>query len=92
MSAPEPACARPPVPTAATCVRADEEWDAGELGCGELVLELRERLGRMQPRQVLKLTAMDPGAPADIPAWCRMTGHTLVSNQHPYYHIRRKES
>ena len=89
MSVPEPACARPPVPAAATGVRADEEWDAGDLGCGELVLELRERLGRMQPGQVLKLTAVDPGAPADIPAWCRMTGHTLVREEQPYYHIRR---
>ena len=71
---------------------ADETWDAGELGCGELVLELRVRLSRMQPGRVMKLVALDPGAPADMPAWCRMTGHTLVSSQHPVYLIRRKES
>ena len=68
------------------------EWNAGELGCGELVLELRLRLDGMAPGQVLKLTALDPGAPADIPAWCRMTGHTLVTQQHPVYQIRRKEN
>ena len=39
----------------------------------------------------LELIALDPGAPADIPAWCRMTGHTLVSTQHPVYLIQRKE-
>ncbi len=71
---------------------ADTQWDAGELGCGELVLELRLRMEAMQPGQLLQLIARDPGAPADIPAWCRMTGHTLIAAQHPVYQIRRKES
>lgn len=71
---------------------ADLEWDAGELGCGELVLELRLRLDEMAPGQILKLRALDPGAPADLPAWCRMTGHTLLTQQHPLYLIRRKEN
>ena len=71
---------------------ADEVWDAGHLGCGELVLELRMRLGRMRPGQVLELVARDPGAPADLPAWCRMTGHALVGERHPIYHIRRREN
>jgi tRNA 2-thiouridine synthesizing protein A len=71
---------------------SDVEWDAGDLGCGELVLELRRRLLAMTPGQVLRLEARDPGAPADIPAWCRMTGHILVSEKPPVYLIRRKES
>ena len=70
---------------------SDAEWDAGDLGCGELVLELRTRLSTMGPGQVLRLIARDPGAPQDLPAWCRMTGHTLVAQQHPVYLIRRKE-
>ena len=69
----------------------DTEWDAGDLGCGELVLELRTRLSAMGPGQVLRLIARDPGAPQDLPAWCRMTGHTLVSHEPPVYLIRRKE-
>jgi tRNA 2-thiouridine synthesizing protein A len=71
---------------------ADARWDAGDLGCGDLVLELRQRLEAMQPGQVLTLTARDPGAHADIPAWCRMTGHALIAAQHPVYQIRRKEN
>jgi len=70
---------------------SDVEWDAGDMGCGDLVLELRARIEPLAPGRVLKLTARDPGAPADIPAWCRMTGHALVSEQHPIYLIRRKE-
>ena len=72
-------------------VAVDAEWNAGDLGCGELVLELRGRLQALGPGRVLRLIARDPGAPADIPAWCRMTGHVLVSEQPPVYLIRRKE-
>lgn len=55
----------------------DIEWNAGELSCGDLVLELRRRV-RASPGQVFKVIALDPGAPADLPAWCAMTGHTLL--------------
>jgi len=70
---------------------SDVTWDAGDMGCGDLVLELRQRMEALRPGQVLALVARDPGAPADIPAWCRMTGHALVAEQHPTYLIRRKE-
>jgi tRNA 2-thiouridine synthesizing protein A len=66
-------------------------WDAGDLGCGELVLELKHRLEAIPPGQILALTARDPGAREDLPAWCRMTGHALVAHEHPTYCIRRKE-
>ncbi len=56
---------------------AAEEWDAGDMGCGELLAELRKRLRRM-PTQTLKLVARDPGAPLDLPAWCRLTGNELL--------------
>ena len=72
--------------------RGDPQWDAGDLGCGDLVLQLRLRVEALAPGEVLRLTARDPGARADIPAWCRMTGHTLLVEQHPLYQIRRKES
>ena len=57
----------------------DIEWDAGQLGCGELVLDLRTR-ARSAPGKVFKVIALDPGAPADIPAWCGMTGHQLLAH------------
>ena len=71
-------------------ILADQLWDAGDTGCGELVLELRGRMARMQAGQVLRLVARDPGAPEDIPAWCRLTGHTLVAQQPPVYDIRKE--
>jgi tRNA 2-thiouridine synthesizing protein A len=72
-------------------IHPDGEWDAGDMGCGELVMELRMRLKSMRPGHLMKLTALDPGAVEDLPAWCRLTGHHLVSADHPVYFIRRKE-
>jgi len=67
----------------------DAIWDAGDLGCGELVLELRRRLNAM-PGRTLKVVVCDPGAPADIPAWCRLTRHTLLRAEPPAYWIRAR--
>ena len=69
----------------------DERWDAGEMGCGQLVFELRRRMNELETGDTLEVIAQSPGAPADLPAWCRMTGHTLVSADHPVYVIRRKD-
>ncbi len=69
----------------------DDEWDAGQMGCGELVMLLAGRMKALKAGQVLKLVALDTGALEDIPAWCRMTGHTLVSSGHPHYFIQRRQ-
>lgn len=69
----------------------DALWDAGDMGCGELVIALRLKL-RAMPGQVLKLIATDPGAPEDIPAYCRMTGHALVHQDAPAYWIRARQA
>ena len=77
-------------PAADTPANPDDTWDAGNMACGELVLKLRLRLKSMPPGQVLLLMAQDPGAPADIPAWCSLTGHSLLSAEPPQYRIQRK--
>ena len=71
---------------------ADAEWDAGNMGCGELVMQLRMQFQPLKAGQILKLTATDAGMPEDLPAWCRLTGHTLVRFNHPEYWIRRREN
>ncbi|HEY3965436.1 MAG TPA: sulfurtransferase TusA family protein [Planctomycetaceae bacterium] len=70
--------------------QSQSEWDAGMLGCGELILELRKRLNQLPPGAVLALIARDPGVPEDLPAWCRMTGHRLVRAAPPEFLIERK--
>lgn len=65
-------------------------FDAGDMGCGDLVLELRSRLTALAPGEVLLVRATDPGAPGDLPAWCRVTRNTLVHHDHPRYWIQRR--
>lgn len=67
-------------------------WDAGDMSCGDLVLELRMRLMKLAAGDVLELVATDAAAPEDIPAWCKLTGHRLLRAAPPTYHIRRKDS
>jgi len=66
------------------------DWDAGDLACGDLLLQLRMRLRSLEPGTVVVLTARDRGAVEDIPAWCGLTGHRLLSQDHPVYRIQRK--
>jgi tRNA 2-thiouridine synthesizing protein A len=83
----------PAVSTAATAAApptATASYDAGDLGCGDLVLELRFRLRELPGGSVLHVTARDPAAPVDLPAWCGLCGHTLLYSSHPEYWIRSK--
>lgn len=72
--------------------QSQSEWDAGMMGCGELILELRLRLARLPPGALFTLIADDPGVPEDLPAWCRMTGHHLQEAVPPRFVIQRKSS
>ncbi len=64
--------------------------DFGDLGCGDLVLQLRRILREAPAGTLIRVVATDPGAPEDIPAWIRMTGHGLVGASHPVYDLRKR--
>jgi tRNA 2-thiouridine synthesizing protein A len=70
--------------------QSQSEWDAGTMGCGELILELKKRLDQLPPGAAFTLIARDPGVPEDLPAWCRMTGHRLVRASPPEFVVERK--
>ncbi|MEZ5962821.1 MAG: sulfurtransferase TusA family protein [Planctomycetota bacterium] len=76
--------------TASPAPATSVTWNAGPMSCGDLVLELRQRLMALPAGSVLELRAEDPGAPIDLPAWCTLTGHTMLEARHPTYRIRRK--
>ena len=65
-------------------------FDAGDMSCGDLVLELRARLAPLSTGEILRVRATDPGAPEDLPAWCRVTGHPLLLERPPDYWIQRR--
>ena len=69
----------------------NHRFDAGEMGCGQLAFQLHLRLKQMSPGDIIEVIARDPGAPVDLPAWCRMTGHSLLSADHPIYVIRKTD-
>jgi tRNA 2-thiouridine synthesizing protein A len=68
------------------------EWNAGEMGCGELLVHLSMKMKLLRPGELFKLIALDPGAVEDMPAWCRLTGHSLITAEHPVYIMRRRNN
>jgi tRNA 2-thiouridine synthesizing protein A len=74
----------------------DEIYDAGALGCGDGPLtHIAGALKRMPPGAVLEVRSTDPGVTADLPAWCRMVGHTFLGggtqDYEGRYFVRRKD-
>lgn len=65
----------------------DADWDAGDLGCGELVIALRFRLAELPPGGTIRVRATDTGAAEDLPAWCRLTGNRLVHHDPEAQHF-----
>ena len=73
-------------------VAPDASFDGGDLDCGNgLLLLIRKHIDPLDPGQVLEVRSTDGSVEEDLPAWCRMTGHTLERAEHPDYWIRRKE-
>jgi len=64
-------------------------FDGGETGCGELLLDLLLFMKAQPNGAIVKVRALDPGAPLEIPAWCRLTKHILISSEHPFYNIQK---
>ena len=64
-------------------------WNAQDAGCGSLIVGLKRQIGQLEAGDLLHITAHNEGAPADLPAWCRVTGHALVTAEHPVYVLRK---
>jgi tRNA 2-thiouridine synthesizing protein A len=65
-------------------------WHASEAGCGALIMGLKRQIERIEPGELLQVTALDAAASIDIAAWCQMTGHMLVAECHPTYILERR--
>ena len=59
-------------------------FDGGDTGCGELLLDLMIFMKKQPAGATIQVRALDPGAPLEIPAWCRLTGNELLSSDHPF--------
>lgn len=72
------------------------ELDCRGLVCPAPVIELARHIGLVTPGGLLAVVATDAAARADVPAWCRMTGHGYVGEEvaddgAPRYVVRRNE-
>jgi len=58
----------------------DREVDARGLNCPLPILRTKKSLNEMASGQVIKVLATDPGSVRDFHAFCRQTGHALLTS------------
>jgi tRNA 2-thiouridine synthesizing protein A len=76
---------------ATSTIQADAFYDAGDRGCASGALDaIADCMRRLAPNQTLEIRATDPSVTVDLTAWCRLTGHTLVTHVGDRYLIRHK--
>jgi len=68
----------------------DEIYDAIDRGCGDFIMDLRAVVRALPPEGRLLIVSHDAGAPREIPAWCRLTGHRLLETEPPYYLVVKR--
>ncbi len=57
------------------------QLDVTGLLCPLPVIRTQDRVATLRQGDVLSVHCTDPGALFDIPAWCRVHGHELLSTQ-----------
>ena len=55
------------------------ELDARRVLCPLPVIRTQDRVNTLAVGDTLAVTCTDPGAKMDIPAWCRINGHEVLS-------------
>ncbi|HEU4709390.1 MAG TPA: sulfurtransferase TusA family protein [Methylophilaceae bacterium] len=74
----------------------DKELDTRGLRCPLPILRCKKGMAEIAGGQVLKVLATDPGAVKDFRAFCRQTGHELLSQEEQdkifTFYIRKRAS
>ena len=72
----------------------DKDLDTRGLNCPLPILRTKKALGELQSGQVLRVVATDPGSVKDFAAFCKQTGHALLSqsdaNREFTYFLKKK--
>ena len=74
---------------------SNRELDVRGLNCPLPILRAKKALSEMEEAQTLRVLATDPGSVRDFQAFCKQTGHELVSHtenpgQEYEFTVRRK--
>jgi TusA-related sulfurtransferase/uncharacterized OsmC-like protein len=76
----------------------DATCDGGDLDCGSgLLLIIRNAMQPLPPGGVLEVRSREISVREDLPAWCRLVGHTLVDMQpgegtYTHYYVRKQQA
>ena len=62
-----------------TEIQADQVLDCTGMLCPMPVVETSKAIKNVEVGQVLQMIATDPGAPPEMEAWTRQTGHEMVA-------------
>ena len=60
---------------------SEHTLNARNLLCPMPVIRLQNAAKTLADGDILKVICTDPGALNDIPAWCRINGHTVVATE-----------
>lgn len=55
------------------------QLNARRLLCPMPVIKTQNKIKELHPGDHLEVSATDPGVKQDIPAWCRINGHQVLS-------------
>ena len=58
------------------------EVNARRLLCPMPVIRLQDAIEPLAVGEEVHITCTDPGVTNDIPAWCRINGHKIISADH----------
>ena len=79
-------------------IHPDAVCDGGDLDCGSgLLLIIRNAMQPLPPGGVLEVRSREISVKEDLPAWCRLVGHTLVAVQagegsYTHYYVRKQQA
>ncbi|MDH5692567.1 MAG: sulfurtransferase TusA family protein [Gammaproteobacteria bacterium] len=57
---------------------SQHQLDVRNLLCPMPVIRTQNHVKTLTVGETLEITATDPGVKADIPAWCRINGHSVL--------------
>ncbi len=74
---------------------ADKELKASGMACVNLTPNIKQAISSMQGNEILMVYNDDPASREGVPAWCRLTGHSLIETKEinqteTQYYIQKK--
>jgi len=61
--------------------KTPHQLNTRRLLCPLPVIRTQEKIKELQAGDILEVTCTDPGALHDIPAWCRVHGHSITDTR-----------